>query len=227
MDRKVKIGASLACANFRCLERDIRALERAGVDYLHIDVMDGRFVPNFALNADLMNTVKEMTTLPMGVHFMIENPGRYFATFAQVGSQMITIHQEATTHLQRTLGMIRELGMRAGVALNPATPLSALDYVLNDLDIVLIMTVNPGFAGQPLVPVTLNKITDLRRMLDRQGLDIDIQVDGNVSFENIPAMVEAGATMLVGGTSSIFRKGIEITDAVQRIRDLIAVHSLR
>ena len=214
----ISICASLACADSLHLERDLAALENAGVDYLHIDVMDGRFVPNFALSADIMRAVRQVTSLPMDVHLMVEQPERYLETFVEAGAEILTVHQEATPHLQRTLSHIRSLGARAGVALNPATSLRTLDYVLADIDLLLIMTVNPGFVGQKLVPSSLQKIADARNMLDRCGLSIGIEVDGNVDFANVSRMVSAGANLLVGGTSSIFSPGITISEGVERLR---------
>lgn len=221
MKNGISIGASLACANYRNLEKDIRELEQAGVDTIHFDVMDGHFVPNFALNPDILRMTRELTALPIDVHLMVANPEAYIPVFAKEGCNIITFHQEATPHSQRELMRIRDLGLKSGLALNPATPLSVLEHILADLDVVLIMTVNPGFAGQSLIPATFNKISSLRKELDEQGSKAEIQVDGNVSFENIPRLVGAGATLLVGGTSSIFRKGLRIAEAVQKTYDLI------
>ena len=216
----IVLCASLACADFLHLERDLRALEDAGVDTLHIDVMDGQFVPNFALAPDIMRTVRRVTDLPLDVHLMIERPERYLETFVGAGADILIVHQEATAHLQRTMSRIRSLGARAGVALNPATTLHSLEYVLGDIDLLLIMTVNPGFAGQKLLPAMIDKIADARRMLDERGLAVDIQVDGNVSFESTPPMVRAGANYLVGGTSSIFQRGLTIAEGVKRLREI-------
>ena len=221
MKNGIKIGASLSCANQRNLEKAIRELEQAGVDYIHFDVMDGHFVPNFALNLDILKMVKDLTLMPINVHLMIDNPEVYIPIFARVGCNILSFHQEATPHVQRELARIRELGMKAGLELNPATSLSGLDYVFPDLDAILIMTVNPGFAGQKLIPATIKKINKLRKVLDEEGSKAEIEVDGNVSFENIPTLVNAGATMLVGGTSSIFVKDMQIAEAVQMIIDLI------
>jgi ribulose-phosphate 3-epimerase len=218
--RPIRICASLACADWLHLEQDLRALENAQVDYLHIDVMDGLFVPNLALNPDLMRIVGRATSLPMDVHLMIEKPERYLETFVQAGAQTLVVHQEASIHLNRTLAAIRQLGAHPGVALNPATPLETLNYVLDDMDLLLIMTVNPGFVGQKLVPATLRKIEDARRMIERRGLAVDIQVDGNVSLEHAAKMVRAGANWLVGGTSSIFAPGVTISEGVSRLRDV-------
>jgi ribulose-phosphate 3-epimerase len=221
MKDTVKIGASLACANFKNLEKDIREIEQAGVDYIHFDVMDGHFVPNFALNLDLLKLVKELTSLPIDVHLMIDNPELYIPVFAKEGCHVLSFQQEVVYHHQRELNNIRELGLKSGMALNPSTPLNVLDYILSDLDVILIMTVNPGFAGQKLVPAVLKKIEALRQMLDEKNIQAEIEVDGNVSFENIPLMVKAGATMLVGGTSSIFTKGMQISDAVKKMRGIL------
>ncbi|MEI7831437.1 MAG: ribulose-phosphate 3-epimerase [Prolixibacteraceae bacterium] len=221
MNSKIKIEASVACANFRNLEGEIREMELSGIDYLHIDIMDGMFVPNFCLDFSIMKTISEITDIPMECHLMIENPERYIEKAAQMGSKYISIHTEATHHVQRAMVQIRGLGVKSGIALNPATPISVLDYILEDLDMIVILTVNPGFAGQALIPGTIGKILEVRELLDRKGFsNIEIQVDGNVSMENIPKMVNAGATMLVGGTSSVFRKGHSIKESVTMMRSL-------
>jgi ribulose-phosphate 3-epimerase len=222
MKKKVSFGASLMCADYLNLERDIRLLEQNGIDYLHFDVMDGHFVPNFGLNLDLLKKAREITNLPINVHLMIDNVAEYIDDYMDAGCNSISFHQEPTYHVQRILQKIKTHGVKAGIALNPATSLNTLEYILPDLDFVLIMTVNPGFAGQVLVPATLEKIANLHKMLDEKELDIDIQVDGNVSFENIPKMVKAGATMLVGGTSSLFVKNMGIAESVQKVSSLLA-----
>lgn len=219
---KISIAASLACADYRHLEQDIRELEQAGVDSIHFDVMDGHFVPNFCLNLDILRMVKEVTDLPVDVHLMVAHPEDFIPEFAGLGPRLLSFQVEATAHVQRQLASIRGYGILAGLALNPATPLNVLDYLLPDLDVILVMTVNPGFAGQKLVPSTLPKIARLRRLLDENGSGIEIEVDGNVSFENIPGMVRAGATILVGGTSALFRKGHTLTESVQQVRHLLA-----
>jgi len=223
MDKKVKIGASLACANFAHLEQDICALEEAGVDYIHFDIMDGHFVPNYCLNLDLLRLVKSLSPLPVDVHLMIDNPDVFIPVFAREGCSVLSFQQEAEYHIQRQLAYIREQGIRSGLAVNPSTPLNVLDYLLGDIDVFLIMAVNPGFTGQKIIPMTFKKIEHLRDMLEKAGIKAEIQVDGNVSFENIPQLVSAGATMLVGGTSSVFKKGLSICEAVQKIRDLLVI----
>lgn len=221
MGYKIKIEASVACANFRNLEKDIREIEECQIDFLHIDIMDGTFVPNFCLDFSIMKTIGEITDLPMECHLMIERPERYIEKAAQMGAKYISIHTEATHHMQKALTQIRSLGVKSGIALNPATPINVLDYILEDIDLIVIMTVNPGFAGQALIPETIRKIEEVRRLIEVKGYGhIEIQVDGNVSMENIPKMVKAGATMLVGGTSSVFRKGHPISESVTMMRTL-------
>jgi len=214
----IKLCASLACADPLHLARDIAAIEAAGIDMIHIDVMDGSFVPNLALSIDLVRAVRRVTDLPMDAHLMMVDPARYIEPFAGAGADLIVVHQEACTHLQRTLAAIRALGVGVGVALNPATSLKTLEYVLDDIDLLLIMTVNPGFVGQKLVPATVGKIADARRMLAAQNRPIDIQVDGNVSLDNARALVAAGANWLVGGTSSIFRPDLTIAEGAAELR---------
>lgn len=227
MERKIKIEASLACANFKNLEKDIRQLEEAEIDFLHIDIMDGTFVPNFALDFSIMKIAAELCNLPMSCHLMIEKPERYIEHVAKAGGNFVSIHIEATYHMQRVLKQIRDCGMKAGVAMNPATPLTNLSYILNDLDFITIMTVNPGFSGQSLIPDTLKKIRDTKKMLQETNHEnIEIEVDGNVSFANIPEMIYDGATMLVGGTSSIFSRNYTISEAVAEMKKLIEENSI-
>ena len=222
---KTTISPSLACANFRHLEKDIRTLEECRVDFLHIDIMDGNFVPNFGLNFSLMRMLRDLTMIPLECHLMVMNPERYIERTVKEGAHYITIHAESTFHVQQTLAKIRELGAKSGIALNPATPVNVLEHILDDLDMIVVMTVNPGFAGQKMIPSMLEKLAKVRRLIDDHGLkNIHIQVDGNVSMENIPLMLEAGATMLVGGTSSVFRKGHSIRDSVETIKSLIEMH---
>lgn len=220
--KPIHLGASIACANLARLEADLEQLCAGGIDSLHIDMMDGRFVSNFGLDFTLMETIGRVSEIPMDCHLMIEEPERYIDRAAAAGAEYITIHFEATRHAQKGLKQIRDIGARAGIALNPATPIDCLEYIEDDIDFVTVMTVNPGAAGQRLIPAMLRKIGDVRRMLDASGHgDVDIQVDGNVSFTHIPAMVEAGATMLVGGTSSVFHKDYSIPDAIQTVRQLV------
>ena len=221
MDGKIKISASLACADILNLERDILHLEQAGIDLLHIDIMDGTFVPNFCLNMDIMRAIKEVTRIPMDCHLMINDPERYIEQIAAIGCMYLSVHYEATVHIQRALNLIRRYDIKAGIALNPATPVETLNYLIDDIDLVTLMMINPGFAGQKLIPSMIRKIADTRKYLDAHGKEnVDILVDGNVSIVNIPSMVEAGATILVGGTSSIFRKGHLIEESVVLVKSL-------
>jgi len=217
-----KISPSIMCANFRNLEEDIRQLEKAGVEYLHFDIMDGSFVPNFTLGPDLMKAVREITRIPFDIHLMVQRPENHVALFDIRPGDLVSVHQEATVHLQRTLQKIKDAGGKAAAALNPATPIYSIEDVLEDLDAVLIMTVNPGFAGQKLVPATLDKITRMKRFLEEKGYGgVEIEVDGNVSYENAVKMRKAGADIFVAGTSSLFRKGVDIAASAEELRRCI------
>ena len=218
----ILIAPSIMCANPLRVEDDLRQLEAAGVDLLHFDVMDAHFAPNMPMGLGLLERLHSSTKLPLDVHLMVDNNGQFIDWIAPLGIQQISLHVESEIHLDRTLARIRELGIKAGIALNPTTPLTSLQYVLERLDYVLIMTVNPGFAGQKMVPMAIRKIVDFRNYLDDLGLKIPIQVDGNVSFENIPDMVAAGAEVLVCGSSSVFKAGTTIEQNVQKTRDVIA-----
>lgn len=220
--QEVKLEASLACANFKNLESDLLQLKTGGIDYIHIDLMDGKFVPNFALDFEIMQMVRDSFDIPMECHLMVTEPERYIEQTVRSGAKYVGIHFEATYHVQRVLQQIRDAGAKPAIVLNPATPIHSLDYILDDIDMVTVMTVNPGFAGQRLIPAMLGKISDVRSMLDSRGASrVGIQVDGNVSFQNIPAMVTAGATMLVGGTSSVFRQDLTIGEAIARVKGIV------
>jgi ribulose-phosphate 3-epimerase len=222
MSKSVKLEASLACASLKNLAGDIEQLSAARIDYLHIDIMDGRFVPNFALNFSLMEAVRNFSDIPQECHLMVVEPERYIERTVGSGAEYVAIHYEATYHVQRVLQQIRAAGAKSGIVLNPATPLSGLEYILDDIDMITIMTVNPGFAGQKLIPAMLRKVGDCCALLKSRGYSrTEIQVDGNVSFENIPCMVAAGATMLVGGTSSVFDKRYSIGEAIAAVREIV------
>ena len=216
------ISASLMCASMLRLEDDISALGRAGVDYLHFDIMDGCFVPNITLGSDLIRQVRGVSGIPFDIHLMIENPESKLEWFDVRPGDFVSVHAEAARHMQRALQKLRDRGARPAVALNPATPLSACDYILDDAEMILLMTVNPGFAGQKLIEAAVGKIADLKDYLIRKGHgDILIEVDGNVSFENAVRMRRAGADVFVCGTSSVFRKELGIGDAVSKFHGLI------
>lgn len=207
------------CANFSHLARDIRILEEEGVDYLHFDIMDGHFVSNFTMGPGILASLRKITNLPFDTHLMIEKPDRYISAFIEAGSTFISIHVEACPHLDRTIQLIKKKGAKVRVALNPATPLCRLDYILEEISSVLVMTVNPGFASQRLVPSTISKIEKLKKIIEKRALNIDIAVDGNVSFINAPLMVKAGASVLVCGSSSIFHPELGIKEGMAKLRE--------
>jgi len=202
MTKKIKVSPSILSADFARLGEEIRAVEAAGADLIHVDVMDGHFVPNITIGPLVVAACRKVTTLPLDVHLMIDNPELYIADFAKAGSDYITVHVEAATHLHRLIQSIREhKGVRAGVSLNPATPLEALDLILGDIDMVLIMSVNPGFGGQSFIPSALGKIKRLRKMIDDRNLKVEINVDGGVKPENAKEITTAGADILVAGSA--------------------------
>ncbi|MEK4341436.1 ribulose-phosphate 3-epimerase [Brevibacillus sp. FSL L8-0710] len=202
----VKIAPSILSADFARLGEEIRDVERGGADWIHVDVMDGHFVPNITIGPLIVDAIRPVTTLPLDVHLMIEEPDRYIPQFAKSGADWITVHQEACRHLHRTIHLIREQGVKAGVVLNPATPVSTIEPMLGDLDIVLLMTVNPGFGGQKFIHSVVPKIRELRRMLDERGLGhVEIEIDGGVNPETARLCEEAGATVLVAG-SAVFNQ---------------------
>lgn len=220
--QKVRIAPSLMCADLCHFAESMQRLEECGADLFHIDIMDAHFVPNMPMGLEILRQARSKTKVPFDVHLMVENNDFFVEELAAIGVQQISAHAESAVHLDRTLALIQQHGILAGVALNPTTPLSALDYALERMDFVVLMMVNPGFAGQALVPSGIRKIGDCRAYLDGHGLDIPIEVDGNVSLENIPRMVAAGAGILVAGTSSVFREDGSLKENFQRTRDAIA-----
>ena len=196
-----KIAPSILSADFSRLGEEIAAIEAAGADYVHVDVMDGHFVPNITIGPLVVEAVRRVTKLPLDVHLMIENPDLYIPSFAEAGADIIVVHAEATVHLHRTVQLIKSLGKRAGVSLNPATPLNVLDYILDDLDLVLLMTVNPGFGGQSFIEACLPKIQALRAMMDKRGAEAELEVDGGVKTDNIAKIAHAGADVFVAGSA--------------------------
>lgn len=214
----IKIAPSILSANFAYLGEQVKEAEQAGVDYIHVDVMDGHFVPNITIGPLIVRALRPVTDLPLDVHLMIENPEHYLADFAKAGADILTVHVETCPHLHRTIQQIKELGVKPGVTLNPATPLNTLAEILPEVDLVLIMSVNPGFGGQSYIQSCTNKILRLRQMLDSIGSKADLEVDGGVNPATIAQVVKAGATVLVAG-SAIFNDRASITENVKRLRE--------
>ncbi len=217
------LSASLLAADFTRLGEQIRAVDEAGAHYIHFDVMDGCFVPNISMGIPVLESVRKCTKKVLDVHLMIEDPARYLEDFAKAGADIITVHAEAATHLDQTIRAIKSLGLKAGVALNPATPLCFVDYILDMADMILVMTVNPGFGGQKIIEYTVTeKIRDLRKMIRDRGLDTDIEVDGGITIDNVSQVLDAGANVIVSG-SSVF-KG-DAADNTQRFLKLLLERS--
>lgn len=219
MVRKIKVAPSILSADFARLGEELKVVQEAGADIIHVDVMDGRFVPNITIGPLVVEACKKATRLPLDVHLMISEPERYIKDFARAGADYITVHVEATNHLNRLIQNIREHpGVKAAVSLNPATPLETLDYILSDIDMVLVMSVNPGFGGQSFIPSALGKISRLRKLIEDAGLSVEIEVDGGVKPENAGRIAAAGADILVAG-SAIFGS-TDYTKAIRGIRGI-------
>lgn len=212
------LSPSILSADFSRLGEQIRELDEAGAQYVHIDVMDGRFVPSISFGVPIIKSIRDCSERIFDVHLMIEEPERYIADFVDAGADLITVHAESCIHLDRTIDSVKEKGILAGVALNPSTPLSVLDYLLPKVDMVLIMTVNPGYGGQKLIPYTVQKVRDLKEMVDRQGLKTDIEVDGGVNLFNVEELMDAGANIIVAG-SAIFDG--DLTENTSRFLNII------
>ena len=216
MKQTVRIAPSILSADFSKLGEEVAAIEAAGADWVHIDVMDGHFVPNLTFGAPVVSCLRKVTKMPFDVHLMVEAPQNYIADFAKAGADILTVHLETAPHLHRVIQAIKEASLKAAVSLNPSTPLCLLEEILPELDMVLLMSVNPGFGGQAFIPSSLEKVRKLRQMLDEKGLQTDIQVDGGVTPDNAAQLIAAGATVLVAGS------------AVYKAPDMAnAIHSLR
>jgi ribulose-phosphate 3-epimerase len=216
VSQNIKISPSILSADFSILGDEIKSLEQAGADLIHVDVMDGHFVQNITMGPPIIKMIRKCTKLPFDVHLMISPVEKYIKAFADAGSDIITIHPEATDNLKRAVGTIKSLGKKAGVSLNPKTPISALMDVINDIDLILIMSVNPGFAGQSFMGEVLPKVTELRKLINDKKLKIDIEIDGGINFETAPLAVKAGANILVSGTT-IFSGSLK--DNIQKLRN--------
>ena len=211
-----KIAPSILSADFAHLADEIARVTEAGADMIHVDVMDGHFVPNFTIGPPIVKAIRKVTRLPLDVHLMMTNPEDFISDFIKAGSNYITVHVETCPHLHRTIQSIKEEGVKAGVTLNPATPLASVEEILGDVDLLLIMSVNPGFGGQSLIPSVLEKLRRARKMIDQKGLKVELEIDGGVKVENIAALSEAGADIFVSG-SAIFQSK-DYKDTIQKMR---------
>ncbi len=219
---KSKICPSMMCADIIDIKSTLEIFEKTGIEYLHIDVMDGAFAPNYMLGIEFCKALKKHCSIPLDIHLMIEQPDNKLEWFPISANDIVSVHAESTYHLHRVITKIKSLGAKAFVALNPATPLSNIEYVLGDIDGVMLMTVNPGYAGQKLIPAMIDKIKQTRALLDQKGFtNVQIEVDGNVSFENLSLMRSAGANMFVSGSSGVFTKDMSLEDAIKKTREII------
>jgi ribulose-phosphate 3-epimerase len=219
--RQIKLAPSILSADFARLGEQIAEVAEAGADYIHVDVMDGHFVPNISIGVPVVASLRSCTNLPLDVHLMIEQPERYISQFVAAGADIITVHVEACPHLHRVIQSIKELKVKAGVSLNPATPLNLIDEITPYADLILIMSVNPGFGGQTFIPATLDKIANLRKILDNRGLSAELEVDGGISSDNARDVVEAGGRVLVVG-ASVFKAGERPGQALLRIKKAVS-----
>lgn len=217
-----QLAASIICGNPLNLEADLVALERGGIDIIHFDVMDGVFVPRFGLFPEYLRAIRSKTNLPIEVHMMVQDPEPYIQDFVNAGATILTPHIEPLTHVHRTVMKIKDANVKAGLALNLGTSLSSLDYILEDLDLVMLMAINPGIVGHKLIPRTLTKIADLRKKIDATGKDITIEIDGGVTPDSGSRMLKAGANMLVCGTSVIFQPPAKLEDKIHDFRATLA-----
>ena len=220
----IKLAPSILSADFARIGEIVAETERAGADYIHVDVMDGRFVPNLTIGPLIVEAIKKHTKLPLDIHLMIVEPERLVPDFISAGADKVTVHQEATTHLHSLVQEIRKLGASPGVSLNPATPASMIEEILPDLDLVLVMSVNPGFGGQAFIPGSLRKLALVRRMISDAGLATELEVDGGIKPDNVAQVVEAGANVIVAG-SAVYNDRTSIADAIHQMNSAIGVVS--
>lgn len=213
------LSPSLLSANFANLEEEIKKIEKGGADYIHLDVMDGKYVPNISFGMPVIKSIKEVTKLPFDVHLMIENPENYIEDFYKAGADIITVHYEATTHVHRTIQLIKSFGIKAGISLNPGTSEDVLKYIIDDLDLILVMSVNPGFGGQSFIPSSNEKIRNIRKMIDESNKDILLEVDGGIKLSNVKEVIDNGANMVVVG-SDIY-KAEDVVEQTKKFKSLI------
>jgi ribulose-phosphate 3-epimerase len=218
MPRALRIAPSILSADFARLGEELRAVTAAGADYIHVDVMDGHFVPNLTIGPVVVKALRPYSALPFDVHLMIAPVDPYIPDFANAGADIITVHAEAGPHLHRSLQLVKHQGKKAGVSLNPATPISAIEHVWDDIDLVLVMSVNPGFGGQSFIPAQLEKIAELRRRIDGSGRPIELEVDGGINAETAPRVVAAGADVLVAGTATFTGGPAAYAENIRRLR---------
>ena len=216
---KVKLAPSILSADFARLGEQVAAATKAGADYIHVDVMDGHFVPPITIGAPVVAAIRKWTDLPLDVHLMIEAPERQINQFAEAGADIITVHIEACPNVRQLISVIKSLGVKAGVSLNPETPLTAISAILPSIDLVLVMTVNPGYGGQPFIEATLDKIAKLRAELDKKGLTAELEVDGGINAQTAPKVVKAGARVLVAG-AAVFASGQTVKEALDELRSV-------
>ena len=224
MGRIISIAPSILSADFANLAQEIARSEKGGADALHVDIMDGHFVPNISLGLPVLSCIRNVTKLPLDAHLMIEEPSRYIADFIRAGANWVSVHVEADVHLNRTINQIRELGARAGVALNPGTPLCAVEEIAREVDFVLVMSVNPGFGGQQFIPSSLHKIRKLLELIASNGYRAQIEVDGGIGLKNLQEVLGAGADIIVAG-SDIFDKGADIGEKVREFKRVADLHT--
>jgi len=214
-----KLAPSILDANFTCLEKELRAIENGGADLIHLDIMDGYFVPNISFGAKIVESIKSKTSLPLDVHLMIENPAKHIKSFVKAGGDIITVHYETCKHLDRVVQTIIDMGAKCGVALNPATPLNVVEYVINKIDTLLLMTVNPGFGGQEFIPEMITKITRAKEIINSQNKLIALEVDGGINFNNLSQVITAGADIIVAG--QIIFKSTNPEETVNKIKNIL------
>lgn len=214
-----KLAPSILDADFTCLERELRAIENGGADLIHLDIMDGNFVPNISFGAKIVESIKSKTSLPLDVHLMIENPAKHIKSFIEAGGDIITVHYETCRHLDRVIQTIIDMGAKCGIALNPATPLNVVEYVINKIDTLLLMTVNPGFGGQEFIPEMITKITRAKEIINSQNKLIALEVDGGINFNNLSQVITAGADIIVAG--QIIFKTTNPEETINKIKNIL------